>query len=414
MYLFWFALQKQFSTINCKKFLFNYTQQNHRRLFGISCILSKTSNEPQEIKRRLDNLCVNSRKLNSDIHIITSDGILHVHHGPFNRAEICREYNIGPRDLQKIDTDLYINVPAISVRHGKLIFFSFRRHRGFIQSDRSIFFVPSSELIPFEPFGIKNVGEWEKIINAYHRNVRYVHQLYNQRYINTEHVKIFHQMPFELRIMEIIAESIAYGLTLKTEDILTEFETIRQNSYAQISVGSLRLLAIIKTKVDKHERNADLAHKAWLDLLTYDEDMVGLYLTDNQQKDLPDLTEVEFLLESCAKQIAEVCRAVYDLKDSVQTMENTTGFMLDAVRNHLLAFEIQINIITMGFGIGAFITAIYGMNLYSGFEEHPRAMLFVAACSSCFVIASVIIGIRQLFKYKKVKLHRSNQHISSF
>ena len=408
---FWFILQRQFSSLNSKHFLFNSTQRN-TRWFSLSSILFNTSNEIQGNKRRLDNLCVNSRKLNSDIHILTSDGILYTHHGPFNRAEICREYNIGPRDLQKIDTDLYINVPVISVRQGKLIFFSFRRHRGLIQSDRTIFFVPSKEIIPFEPFGIKRVGEWEKLINAYHRNVRYVHQLYNQRYISTEQIKIFPHMPFELRIMEIIAESIAYGLTLKTEDILSEFETIRQNSYAQITVGSLRQLSIIKTKVDKHERNADLAHKAWLDLLTYDEDMIGLYLTKNQEQNAPDLTEIEFLLESCAKQLAEICRAVYDLKDSVQAVENTTGYMLDAVRNHLLAFEIQINIITMGFGIGAFITAIYGMNLYSGFEEHPQALFLVAICSSTFVVASVIIGIRQLFKYRKIKLHRSNENIS--
>ena len=298
--LFCFTLRKQFSTIDLKKCL----RQINPRWLSLSCIRCKTSKDFLERKRRLDNLCVNSRKLNSDIHILTSDGNIHVHHGPFNRAEICREYNIGPRDLQKIDTDLYINVPGISVRHGKLIFFSFRRHRGLIQHDRSIFFVPSNEIIPFEPFGIKNVGEWEKIINAYHRNVRYVHQLYNQRYIDTDQIKIFSQMPFELRIMEILAESIAYGLTLKTEDILTEFQGIRQSSYSQITVGSLRQLAIIKTKVDKHERNADLAHKAWLDLLTYNEDMIGMYLTENRDNNLPDLTEMEFLLESGAKQLA--------------------------------------------------------------------------------------------------------------
>ncbi|CAF3878966.1 unnamed protein product [Rotaria sordida] len=198
-------------------------------------------------------------------------------------------------------------------------------------------------------------------------------------------------MPFELQIMEIIGESIAYGLKLKTQDILMEFETIRQSSYARISIESLRELAFIKSKVDKHHRNADLAHQAWLDLLAYDEDMIGLYLTEYRKSDSSDLSEIELLLESCAKQIAEVCRSVYDLKDSVQNVEITTGFMLDAVRNQLLAFEIRINIITMGFGIGVFITAIYGMNLYSGIEEHPRALLF-----------------------KSYKLHRPNQNTLPF
>ncbi|CAF3682374.1 unnamed protein product [Rotaria sp. Silwood1] len=406
MSVFLSTLRKQLCTTNCKTLFLDSTQRHHR-WFDVSHILSKSSTKFRRSTHRLEIIPVDSRILNSDIHILTPDGVLHVHHGPFDRAEICREYNVGPRDLRKIDTDLRINVPVISVRHGKLILFSFRRHRAIVQSYRSIFFVPSNEKIPFEPFGIKNVAEWEKITHAYRRNVRYIHQVYNQRYI-TENTKSFSQTPFELQIIEIIGESIAYGLKLKTQDILMEFETIRQSSYARISIESLRELVFIKSKVDKHHRNADLAHQAWLDLLAYDQDMIGLYLTENRQSDSSDLNEVELLLESCAKQIAEVCRSVYDLKDSVQNIESTTGFMLDAVRNHLLAFEIQINIITMGFGIGAFITAIYGMNLYSGMEEHPRALLYVATISSCFAVTSIAIGIYRLFKYRRIKLHRPN------
>ncbi|CAF3953717.1 unnamed protein product [Rotaria sordida] len=408
MSIFLSTLRKQLCTINCKTLFLN-CKQRHHRWFDASRILSKSSTELRRSKHRLEIIPVDSRVLNSDIHILTPDGVLRVHHGPFDRAEICREYNIGPRDLQKLDTDFRINVPVISARHGKFILFSFRRHRTIIQPYRSIFFVPSNENIPSEPFGIKNVAEWEKITHAYHRNVRYIHEVYNQRYI-TENTKSFSQMPFELQITEIIGESIAYGLKLKTQDIIMEFEKIRRSSYARISIESLRKLAFIKSNVDKHHRNADLAHQAWLDLLAYDEDMIGLYLTENRQSDSSDLSEIELLLESCAKQIAEVCRLVYDLKDSVQNVESTTGFMLDAVRNELLALEIRINIITMGFSIGAFITAIYGMNLYSGIEGHPRALLFVATISSCFAITSIAIGLYRLFKYRRVKLDRPTQN----
>ncbi len=397
---------KQFNTINCKKLFLDYKQINHR-WFGLSCILSKSSNEFRRSKNRLDNVPVDSHVLNSDIHILTPDGVLRIRHGPFDRAEICREYNVGPRDLQKIDTDLHINVPLISVRHGKLICFSFRRHRAIVQSYRSVFFVPSNEKISFEPFGIKNIEEWEKINYAYRRNVRYIHQVYNQRFIK-ENPKGFSQIPFELRITEIIGESIAYGLKLRTQDILMEFETIRQSGYARITIENLHQLALSKGKVDKHHRNADLAHKAWLDLLTYDDDMTGMYLTENPQRDSSDLSEIELLLESCTKQMAEVCRSIYDLNDSIQNIESTTGFMLDAVRNSLLAFEIKINIITMGFGIGAFITAIYGMNLSSGLEQHPYALISLATISSGIAMASITIGIYRLFKYRRVKLHRSN------
>lgn len=412
MCFFLLAHHRQFYTINCKKFFLNYAQGN-RRPFSITRILSTTSIDSARSKQRLDNLSVASRKLNSDIHILTSDGSLHVYYGPFDRADICRQYNVGPRDLQKIDTDFHIHVPVISLRPGQLICFSFRRHRGFVQSDRTIFFVPSNDRIPFEPFGIKNVTEWEKITHAYRRNVRYVHQLYNQRFV-TENYKAFAQMPFEFRILEIIGESIAYGLALKTQDILMEFEKVhKSSSYDHISLGNLRQLALIKSAVDKHQRNADLAHQAWLDLLVYPEDMKGMYLTENPENGPFALSEVELLLESCARHMAEICRSIYDLKDSIHNVESTTGFMLDAVRNHLLAFEIQINIITMGFGIGAFVTAIYGMNLHSGIEEHPRALLIIAGISSLFILTSVTMGIYRLFKYRKVKLHQFNQNASS-
>ncbi|CAF1324758.1 unnamed protein product [Rotaria sordida] len=165
------TLRKQLCTINCKRFFLDSIQRHHP-WFDVSRNLSKSSTELRKSKDRLEIIPVDSRILNSDIHILTPDGVLHVHHGPFDRAEICREYNVGPRDLQKIDTDFRINVPVISVRHGKFILFSFRRHRAIVQSYRSIFFVPSNEEIPFEPFGIMNIAEWEKITHAYRRNVR--------------------------------------------------------------------------------------------------------------------------------------------------------------------------------------------------------------------------------------------------
>ena len=73
-------------------------------------------------------------KLNCDIYLVNHDGSLHLDSGPFDRAEICDKYCVEPRDLQKIDTDLPVNVPLIDVRHGKFICFSFRRHRSLIQS----------------------------------------------------------------------------------------------------------------------------------------------------------------------------------------------------------------------------------------------------------------------------------------
>ncbi len=99
--------------------------------------------------------------------------------------------------------------------------------------------------------------------------------------------------------------------------------------------------------------------------------MIGTYLTDNRKRDISDYIQIELLLEASRKQMAEVRRSISDLSDSVHTLESATGFMLDAVRNELLAFEIRINIVTMGLGMGAFIAGIYRMVL------HKIHMLFM-------------------------------------
>lgn len=351
-----------------------------------------------------------AHKLNCDIFILTKNGNLDVYRGPFDRAQICQQYGLGPRDLQKIDTDIIINVPIIDVRQNRFICFSFRRLRSLVQSDRSIFFVPSVDKVLQEPFGIKDSVHWERIAQDYHRNVRFIYELYNEKCIGPKNLNNLDSIPFEFRITEINLETVAYQLKLKANQLLNEFQNVRERAYNHINVGILRELALLKEKVDKYKRNADLAHQAIVDVLAQDEDMIGMYLTDNRKRDISDHIQIELLLEACTKEMAEVRRSISDLSDSVHTLESATGFMLDAVRNELLAFEIRINIITMGVGVGALITGIYGMNLLNHFEQNPHAFYFITGSSICFIIGIISIGIIRLFRYRKVRLHRSNKN----
>ena len=110
-----------------------------------------------------------SHLLNCDINVLNKNGQLEVYSGPFDRGEICKKYEVEPRDLQKIDSEILINVPLIDVRGKRFICFSFLRLRCIVQSDRSIFFVPSAEKVLSEPFGIKSSIHWERIAQDYQR-----------------------------------------------------------------------------------------------------------------------------------------------------------------------------------------------------------------------------------------------------
>jgi len=403
MRLFLSLLSKQLSRINCNRTLFEPIKKVRYDLFVSTCRYQSSKSIPQ-----LEFIPSASHKLNCDIFILSKAGALQVHRGPFDRAQICQEYGIEPRDLQKLDTDLVINVPIIDVRQNRFICFSFRRLRSLTEFDRTIFFLPSADKVTREPFGIKDAVHWDHVAQAYHRNIQYIHQVYNERFINqtSNNVDI---IPFEFLITEINLEAVAHGLQSKGHDLLNEFKNVRERAYDRITIGSLRELALLKEKVDKYKRNADLAHQAIVDVLAHDEDMIGMYLTDKRQRDISDHIQVELLLEACAKQMAEVRRSISDLSDSVHTMESATGFMLDAVRNELLGFEIKINIITMGFGMGAFIAGIYGMNLSNGFEQTPYVFYFITGTSCLFISGIIVMGITRLRRYRRIKLHRSNK-----
>ena len=78
-----------------------------------------------------------------------------------------------------------------------------------MQSNRSIFFVPSAEKVLSEPFGLKDAIHWERIAQDYQRVVRYIHHIYSERYVHLQSSTI-DQIPFEFRITGVTLEAIAH------------------------------------------------------------------------------------------------------------------------------------------------------------------------------------------------------------
>lgn len=74
---------------------------------------------------------------------------------------------------------MLINVPLIDVRDNRFICFSFRHLRCLVQSNQSIFFVPSTEKVLSEPFGIKDSIHWERIAQDF---LRFIHPTYSERF----------------------------------------------------------------------------------------------------------------------------------------------------------------------------------------------------------------------------------------
>ena len=109
MRLSFLLLNKQLCAIHCQRSLLSSLKNGQKSL-------SHFRYQSNESVRRLETpSTASSRLLNCDINILTKDGALQIHSGPFDRAEICQEYEVELRDLQKIDPELLINVPIRTV-----------------------------------------------------------------------------------------------------------------------------------------------------------------------------------------------------------------------------------------------------------------------------------------------------------
>ncbi|CAF4375080.1 unnamed protein product [Rotaria socialis] len=320
-----------------------------------------------------------SHKMNIDIHIWTNDYSLRVYSGPFDHAYICQEYGLEPRHLQKIGSDLFINISELDVYPSKFICFSFRRHRCIVKHDQCIFFVSLAKTRLPDSFKSVNIDRWKKIVHSFNRKMQYIHKQCNQRFSTKSQTnlssKSITETPFEFKTVEVILDSLTNNYKLKTRELIKIYENVQEKVYRRISIDNLRELALLKVKVDHHRRNGDLACKT---------------ITDLQ---VSDHNEVERILEACAKQMTEVCRTIYDLDDSLQTLETTTGFALDTVRSDLLAF----------------IVGVYGMNILNGLESEPAAFYRVLGGSACLIVGLIVVGMTRLLVYRRIRLSRKRK-----
>ena len=85
-------------------------------------------------------------------------------------------------------------------------------------------------------------------------------------------------------------------------------------------------------------------------------------------------------------------------------MQHSVKAILDANRNSLMLLDLKMSIGTLGIGSGAFVAALYGMNLKNFLEESDYGFLGVSAWS--FIFAGIVCsyGLTKLRKVQRVSM----------
>jgi len=139
------------------------------------------------------------------------------------------------------------------------------------------------------------------------------------------------------------------------------------------------------------EMNCKGALNCITDLLSNDEDMISLLLTEkanakarNEVLPVESHEKVELLLEEYARQLKSVLLEIGYLLQRVQSKQDMMALQLDAYRNRMIRMNLYLSMGAISMGFGTAVAGFFGMNVINGLEDADGIFNIIVA-SSCMV-----------------------------
>jgi len=215
--------------------------------------------------------------------------------------------------------------------------------------------------------------------------------------------------PYEFRALESILLSVLSALEAEMVFIRNLVGGLLAELEDNIDHDRFKRLLHYSRRLASFKNRAQLVEEALDEVLSQDEDMVAMYLSDKKNGvNRDDHEELEVLLESFSKQVEEIVNEAQSIESNVQSTQEIVELVLDSNRNALLALDLQVSIATLGIGTGALVAGLFGMNLVSHLEAHPHAFYITTAFATSLAFLVGWTGLRKLAKIRKVGLSSSN------
>ena len=218
------------------------------------------------------------------------------------------------------------------------------------------------------------------------------------------HQKSVQYQDFEQVVLETALENVVSKFSRHLEIIKPALEMLLQQVEANPETNGLRRLLAVKKSLAEFEQNVDLVSKVLRNLLTDDEDMMSLSLTNQNEKE-----DIELLLSSVAADLDEIETEIKIFIDMIEDTDQFISAHLDSVRNEIIKLSLFIEIGGLIMGVGAVVSGIFGMNLKNRVEEHPYAFILV-----CVGLVFVMLAMFAAFTTKYYQLKADTSSAQSF
>ncbi|KAA6414191.1 MAG: hypothetical protein FRX48_02553 [Lasallia pustulata] len=326
-------------------------------------------------------------KASNDIKLrcteLDENGIVTLVNGELKKAELIVKYGLLPRDLRKIDSSL---LPHILVRPSAILI-NLLHLRVLIKSNR---------VLVFDVYGSRNSEIQSSFMYELEGKLQ-----------QKEGSRQAGGLPYEFRGLEAVLISVTSALEMEFKGVRTPVVEVLRELETDIDRDKLRNLLIYSKKLGTFEQRARLVRDAIDNLLEDDEDLAAMYLTERRRgvlRKAENHAEVEMLLESYHKVCDEIVQVSGNLINMIRNTEEIVKAILDANRNSLMLLDLKVSIGTLGIGFGAFIAALYGMNLKNFIEESDFGFTGVSAASFIFAAMVCAYGLTKLRKLQRVSM----------
>ena len=206
-------------------------------------------------------------------------------------------------------------------------------------------------------------------------------------YIRIESRRFGGSFPFELQALEGVLilysdhlynkldsyQHMAHKL-LYTTDNYTNFDVYQEIHPLKVRLGHL-------------QDNSEAIAKCIQDIISSDEDMLELLLTQkNKLGHLPPMEmhlSVELLLENYFRRYTDIARQCDMHLEDIEGKQQLAAISMDNYRNKILNLNLSLGIAEVSIALGTFLTSVFGMNLHSGLESVNYVFYGVTGLAAC-------------------------------
>lgn len=206
------------------------------------------------------------------------------------------------------------------------------------------------------------------------------------------------EFAFEIIFLEEILREVCDTYKRRLHIYEPIVDTVVKMVYNEMFTASgVHRLVPIKDSLQQFELNVMSALECLTNLLSDDDDMLGLLLTEKMmaEKAGHDVTPtkhetVEILLEEYARQLNNILLETKYLLKKVQSKQEMISISLDAYRNRMIHMNVYLSIAAISVGCGTAVAGFYGMNIPNGLEQSATAFQNIVSTTT---VGGIVLGL---------------------